>query len=669
MLDAKAVFPAPTIGNGSVGTSFDKHAYKFVKIIAPGDQLTEGQQVIFYFKRSGKTVFSSERIDVTANAKQIVYKCSTAIIPDGTFDISYSVIDEGTNIGSSLELKESFENKDFQGIPYSISENCFLKQWGGFNFYNADPSYRELAASAGAFAIRSEKTRSLLVAGDVNYGGVVPDNIDRIIDSYDIVNTYSTQDALGAVITLDDGTSRFMAWGNNIPNDYKFAELMSDVKAVYSNQYSFIVLHNNLVKNKYWLTGIGRSDCGALIPDEIHLALVNDKPSAVYATYNAYSVLTESGKIYSWGNANFGGVIPPQVKDFLNRRKMEYICATSQAFCAYNTDGDIITWGDSNHGGSIDSQTLDDIADDGGVYTVVASNGAFCAITQGRKKAVAWGNRSYGGLISGDALSVAARGKIVLCRASNTSFAIISKAGDIGCWGAINKAPLTETFALTGDSVTDSRTGSSDVILNKSVVLGIKNYMKSLEWVDEEPINASGKSRLKSHVKKATPPVSMTSVKTATGSELDLYSNDGAFFLIARDEGYNTEFVTAWGNTAGGGVLNGDISETLSAAKVLQVVSTNGAFGCLVDAGKTKGIVVVWGRSLQQSDAGSLPTDPEIKSLLNRDVVALYSLKMLPGSIYQPPRYVDPAIAAVLKDGTYVVWGGRIKGGAQHLIG
>ncbi|HFW4533972.1 TPA: hypothetical protein ACIBQR_002725 [Salmonella enterica subsp. enterica serovar Chester] len=669
MSNKNAAFPAPTIGNGSIGASFDKHAYKFVKIIAPGDQLTEGQQVIFYFKRSGKTVFSSERIDFTANAKQVVYKCSTAIIPDGTFDISYSVIDEGTNIGSSLELTESFENNDFQGIPYNISENCFLKQWGGFNFYNADPSYRELAASGGAFAIRSEKTRSLLVAGDAQYGGVVPNNIERIIDSYDIVNTYTTENDIGVVITLDDGTSRFIAWGGNIPNDYKFAELMSDVKAVYSNQSSFVVLHNSLVKNKYWLTGIGSNNSGALIPDELHLALVNDKPKAVYATYNAYSVLTESGKVYSWGDKNFGGVIPPQVRDFLSRRKMEYICATSQAFCAYNTDGDIITWGDPNYGGSIDSKTLDDIADDNGVYSVVASNGAFCAITQGRKKAVAWGNRTYGGLISGDALSVAARGKIILCRASNTSFAIISKAGDIGCWGAITKAPLTSTFALANDVVTGHKNGSSDVVLSKSVVLGIKNYMKNLKWRDEENINNTDKGILKSRIKHVTSPVSMASVTTSTGTELDLYSNDGAFFLIARDEGYNTEFVTAWGDTAGGGVLNGDISETLSASKVLQVVSTNGAFGCLVDAGKTKGIVVVWGRSIKQSDAGSLPTEPDIKSLLDKDVVALYSLKMLPGSIYQPPKYVDPAIAAVLKDGTYVVWGGRINGGAQHLIG
>ncbi|HDJ2747895.1 TPA: hypothetical protein PP061_003933 [Salmonella bongori] len=408
---------------------------------------------------------------------------------------------------------------------------------------------------------------------------------------------------------------------------------MSNVDSVYSNQFAFVVLHDQPVDGKYWLTAIGRADSGGNIPADIHLSLVMDKPKAVYSTYRAFTVITESGKVYSWGQDNFGGKINNDVRDFLNHHDMQYICASSQAFCAYNDDGDLIAWGDKDHGGDVPSNILSEIADHDGVYSIVAANAAFCAITNTRKKAYAWGNKDNGGTISGNALDIASRGNIVLCRATNTSFSIISKNGDVACWGGISQAPS----GLYQKNY-----------LNEAVVQNIKSYMSSV-------------------VLKECDNRSLAIIKTITGEQISLLSNDGAFVFVSRDKGLNTKNITAWGNATFGGSLNGDVKQTLMASKIVQIISTNGAFGCLVDAGKSKGMVVVWGCNLSQGDAGSLPTDPSISTLFDNNVICLYSLKMLPPTVPAPVKHVDPAMAAVLEDGSYVLWGGRITGGAIHV--
>ncbi|HDJ2747896.1 TPA: hypothetical protein PP061_003934 [Salmonella bongori] len=142
-------YPQPTIGNSEPNDRFDKKKNKFVKIIVPGDMLEKDQEIIFHFKMDSVEVLTSPRLTILNDKKQFNYNYPANKVPDGVFSISYSVYDESGNIGSSLELDEEFFTGSFQNIAFELSDNCFMKQWGGFNFYNSDPVYREIAASGG----------------------------------------------------------------------------------------------------------------------------------------------------------------------------------------------------------------------------------------------------------------------------------------------------------------------------------------------------------------------------------------------------------------------------------------------------------------------------------------------------------------------------------------
>jgi hypothetical protein len=78
---------------------------------------------------------------------------------------------------------------------------------------------------------------------------------------------------------------------------------------------------------------------------------------------------------------------------------------------------------------SFPAATLEKIYDDGGALNVIANDSAFIVITQGRRKAVTFGLAAYGGVLSEQAATLAARGNLVLCAATPWAFCFINETG------------------------------------------------------------------------------------------------------------------------------------------------------------------------------------------------------------------------------------------------
>jgi hypothetical protein len=113
---------------------------------------------------------------------------------------------------------------------------------------------------------------------------------------------------------------------------------------------------------------------------------------------------------------------------------VDRIIAAAASFCAIGRDGSIATWGKAADGGAIPSSKYEAIIDDGGVSSVIASTTAFVRLlTIDIRPSVGggWG----GGLMSATASLIAARGGVMLCKASRWAFCMVTERGEAESWG------------------------------------------------------------------------------------------------------------------------------------------------------------------------------------------------------------------------------------------
>ena len=522
----------------------------------------------------------------------------------------------------------------YQNISDSENENSFMKQHGNFSFYTPEPPDRIFVSTGGAFSLLDGKTQDVHVRGQNEYGAVVPPAIVQLLKNNPAAVLFSTERDFAALVNVLD-SNRLLLWGQNIPANTSGIKL-NGIKSVYSNRDAFAFIYNNPAPGDYAIGAIGNTASGGTVPEKIQMKLFFDPPKAIYATENAFAVLTNAGKVYAWGNTTNGGVIGAQSQALLDSIVVTNIVSTATSFCAIDEYGEVVTWGLAANGGVIPAKTLESILDDGGVLSVIASRAAFCAITRGRKKAYSWGLNGQGGDMSVAAKGLAVRGNIVICKAATWAFCIISTSGQAEAWGA----------AGHGGVLPETKTEPASI----GELLGASQKKQIEELFASMPPQTALLERVTSRV-------------ITVGGIISLYANDASFFLLSRNENGTTHTIITWGQANAGGVIPGPIKQVMEASLITGVYCTNGAYGVVMKQGAVEGAVQVWGTSLAMLDAGEIPK--ELEQHLKDGVVELYSIKRMP-PVSPTPSRPDPSFGARKTDGSYVLWGGNVVN--QHFI-
>lgn len=110
---------------------------------------------------------------------------------------------------------------------------------------------------------------------------------------------------------------------------------------------------------------------------------------SVYATNAAFAALSESGRVFAWGDSNAGGnasAVDSQLKG------VRTIYTTWRAFAALTWSGEVVTWGCPNAGG--DSTAVQHRLF--GVKTICSNKAAFVAI-KSNGDVITWGSSQFGG--------------------------------------------------------------------------------------------------------------------------------------------------------------------------------------------------------------------------------------------------------------------------------
>jgi hypothetical protein len=284
--------------------------------------------------------------------------------------------------------------------------------------------------------------------------------------------------------------------------------------------------------------------------------------------------------------------LSPEATALLERTTVKKLFATSKAFCALGENGEPIAWGAPNQGGNLSASNLADILDDGGAETIVAAQQAFCCVTRGRRKGVAWGHALYGGTVTDSAAGVLLRGGIVACKAATCAFCAVADTGAIAAWGyPTYGGALPPGLSLASSSIL-SAAGSAQTTVSAASSLAAMGTLgmrfTSSEW-------------------------------TAS-----LFSNDFGFALFTFLPDNRIRSVSTWGATS---VVVPDVTKQVLLGSYLQGIRTsNGGWLAIVRQGQTSGCSVAWGDPTR--NGGAIPAD--IISRLHGEVVDARATTSLP---------------------------------------
>ena len=111
----------------------------------------------------------------------------------------------------------------------------------------------------------------------------------------------------------------------------------------------------------------------------------------IYSSGAAFTVLTESDRLISWGHPGFGG-FNRHLRQRLESSDIKYVCSTMSAFGALNKNGEVFAWGNPNCGGNLGDHKSFLKKD---VEQLISNHYAFAALKKG--KVCTWGYGSLGG--------------------------------------------------------------------------------------------------------------------------------------------------------------------------------------------------------------------------------------------------------------------------------
>ncbi len=555
-------------------------------------------------------------------------------------------------IGSEVVSQLYHIGTGYQNISDEESENSFLKQRGSFAIYNHEPSDQIFISSGGAYSVMDGSSQSVTVKGSGAHAGTPGTEILQYLQNNPATRIYSTEKDFAALVPVLGSTKRLLLWGANIGAIPPELEL-NNVRYVYSNLGAFAFIYDNPPPGRNTIGAFGHAANGGVVPEDSQRTLLFDKPRAIYAAPLSFAVLTEAGRVYSWGNRDGGGFISGTVRTQLDRLNVEQIISSGGAFCAigYERFSDpsiksIVTWGSIQMGGVPNPSDIETILDDDGVVQVVASRNAFCAITRRRRKAVSWGG-AEGGTMTDAAKALSARGGIVMCKGSAWAFCMMNRFGDIEAWGKSD---------MGGTTPSSSEARDAEQVLNesgeKARISAVFKTMNVEEWYRKRFLDKSITCVCDSVGDTSS---SLYKLITESGT-ITLSSNDTSFFLCSQHADGRTESLIAWGNSGYGGSIPQGVRQVLMASKITSIKCTNGAYGIISDQGSVEGAVNVFGGTNAQNEAGEVP-EP-LKSYVAANVQELYSMKQMPTQAPSAAR-LPSAFAARSKNGSYAIWGAR----------
>ncbi|MDY0831218.1 MULTISPECIES: hypothetical protein [unclassified Pseudomonas] len=544
----------------------------------------------------------------------------------------------------------------YQNISDEENNNSFIKQRGNFSIYSNEPSDRIFISSSGAFSVMDGGSQSIMVKGSASYAGAPAPEILQYLRNNPATRIYSTEKDFAALVPVLGSTTRLLLWGANIGSIPPGLEL-NNVKFVYGNSSAFAFIYDNPPPGKNTIGAFGDPANGGVVPDDIQRALLFDKPKAIYATSLSFTVLTEAGRLYAWGNRDDGGFISATVRTQLDRIQVERVISTAGAFCAIGPERfsdpkikSVVTWGNTLTGGVLNPSDIEEILDQDGVVQVVASRNAFCAITKRRSKALAWGGAD-GGLMTEAAKALAARGGIVMCKGAAWAFCMINSFGDAEAWGRSDMGGATPPLGVAAEGPRDAEqllneSGEKPRIAAMFKALNVDGwYQKSLTAVSQACVCDSA----------GNDGNSLYRLTTASGV-ITLSSNDTSFFLCGQNMDGTTNSLIAWGNAGYGGSIPQATRQVLMASQIEKIHCSNGAYGIISAQGSVTGVVTVFGGNNNQNEAGQIPDN--LQAYVESGVQELYSIKQMPPRAPTTVR-LSSALVARRVDGSYVVWGAK----------
>lgn len=537
--------------------------------------------------------------------------------PDGNSGNVVASVGELHAAGEAYPLK-------YQNITREENQNAFIKQFGRYSVYNPDSNDDWMAVNGGAWANYSPVS-GFSTGGNTSYASNIDANIQNLLSNLTIAHIFNTENDF-AVLTSSSSGGRLLMWGSNIAATA--LPLPTNVRAVYANRRAFAWIRETADSNSRWLGVAGNVNQGANIPDDIHLALVRDEPRAIYATEQAFAVLTTRGKVYAWGATNYGGTISAAVRAQLDALTIVSIVSNCYTFCAISEDGDIVTWGNASYGATLPAATLNEILNDGGALSVTATMGAFCAITRRSRKAFAWGYATQGGQLSQNAATLSAGGNIILCRASLGAFSIVTSTGLIEAWGDLYSGGTLPVGAVSGISSTLSEGDTPLAEEVTDVAMALQSFITA----------SDGASSLAATVK----------------GTISLFGNDTGFLLLGCNERSEIEMVCQWGGN--NAELTTEKKQVLLSSVLEDVHVATNAYALRLRQGEKKGIVLTFG--FNASGPGTVPKEYAVK--LMQDVETVFAARRTPTANMSA---TNPGISAFLArkyDGSLLAWGGAL---------
>ena len=261
----------------------------------------------------------------------------------------------------------------------------------------------------GGLLIEARDGGPVIVTDRLNIPGVYPTATELACPS--IVSAY-----------LNDGLTKVF----NVRHGLEVTNRTGLRVQLYSNRSAFVALFPGDGKLLSW----GDTQYGGSIPDETAGVLFVSHVVDIYPHVHGFLARTREGRVIMWGQVP----LPPST-EMLVWGISDVFTTHWGGFAAYNpTEKKMITWGRDAAGGAIPDSVQNTIHDDGGVFTVVATSGAFAALTN-QGVVVTWGHPLLGGSVAED-ISEELRDveQIISC---NMSFIAIKRGGrGIVVWGA-----------------------------------------------------------------------------------------------------------------------------------------------------------------------------------------------------------------------------------------
>ncbi|NID14537.1 hypothetical protein [Luteibacter yeojuensis] len=502
-------------------------------------------------------------------------------------------INEGEEETPGTTAPWTFVDK-YQDVPAEESTNSYIKQFGRFAVYDDDhgPVDRQWGSTGRAYAFSKGKDH-FAAGGSATHGANVPAPIPNYLRRNPAQRIFSTSNTFAVLVPVGN-SNRLILWGPGfIPANNRYP--LRGIRSVYANGTCFAFIYEaplpSGARAGQRIGATGADANGGLIPDAVHLKLADDPPVSIRATAAAFAVLTESGKVHTWGNAAFGGTMSTSATSALAGERVRKLFANYHAFCAIrDSDGAPVAWGNAANGGDIPADVLNNITSDGGAETVVAANTAFCCITAGRRKAFAWGLAAQGGSMTTEAVKqMAVTGNIAACRAGSWAFCMINTRGQVGAWGNTAHGGTT-TVANIGNS-TEPVTGiqSADATPADEVVQEFVDDVSS----SSEPVAA------------AAGPIGWS--YAGPDWKAYIYAVDSGFCLITTYPDDLIRSVSSWG--AANTVISDPAKQVMLASYFEAVKTSNRAYLAIVRQGDAGGCPVAWGEAT--ANGGAVPADIE----------------------------------------------------------